>query len=237
MNEFWSSVTRWFNEKTSSPLYFTYLCFFITWNWKFFQIIFLESESLFKSPRIEYITSMLLISIPWFSPFELMINMIWRFLPPAIFTYLAIVHLPKVHKWAYNIHIKNYFDRKDLYRQEELAYERRKVKFLKGEAEAKKEQKEQREVIEKVMTDEDRLRAEYEEFEKAPSFYKFRNILETIYQYGGFIEEGHTTHADSGALAIAHTWGLINYSADENHITLTEKGKNFARIYLEKYPL
>ena len=120
MDGFWSSLSKWFNEKTSSPLYFTYIGFFIAWNWKFFQIIFLENENLFLTPRIEYIKSKLIFHTPLYSkiserlniPIDWLLNTAWHILPPAIFTYLAIVYLPKVHKWALDKYLESRFERK-----------------------------------------------------------------------------------------------------------------------------
>jgi len=118
-----SSLSRWFNEKTSSSLYFTYIGFFIVWNWRFFQIVFLEKETLFSSPRIEYINSHLLFSIPTYSQIPGWINSVmnsvanygWHIVPPAILTYLTIIYLPYLHHWALEKDLENRFERRRMF--------------------------------------------------------------------------------------------------------------------------
>ncbi len=122
MDGFWTSFSNWFNEKTSSPLYFTYTGFFIAWNWKFFQIIFLESETLFKTPRIEYIDSHLYIHVhPWL---DFILNPAWHVIPPAILTYSAIVHFPHIQKWAFDVYLNNRSDRKRMFLTKKLEDDR-----------------------------------------------------------------------------------------------------------------
>ena len=119
MNEIWSSFSKWFNENTSSPLYFTYIAFFIAWNWKLFQIIFLENASLFSQPRIEYITEELNFHIGWAGAFSPVINWIfdigWHLLPPVGLTYAAIVWLPYIQKWALEKYLEGSFERKRIF--------------------------------------------------------------------------------------------------------------------------
>jgi len=257
MDGFWSSASKWFNEKTSSPLYFTYIGFFIAWNWRFFQIIFLESENLFSAPRIEYIKSKLFFSthlysiIPgWLHIFiDWLLNTAWHILPPVTFTYLAIVHLPRFHKWALDKYLESRFERKRMFEIKKFEHDkwllnREKLhsQTLENIASVKERQSKVEERIQKTMTDEERWELEYQEFEKIPTFFKFRQIIETIYKYGGFIETTENfepiRHADAGSFGMADTRGLISYIGDSrNAIELTKKGKFFAKMYLDKYPL
>lgn len=257
MDGFWSSASKWFSEKTSSPLYFTYIGFFIAWNWKFFQIIFLESENLFSVPRIEYIKSKLFFSTPLYSKFpewarisiDWILNTVWHILPPAIFTYLAIVYLPRLHKWALDKYLENRFERKKMFEIKKFEHDKWLLdqenlhsQTLKNFASIKEQQLATEERIKKTMSDEERWELEYQEFEKSSTFFKFRQIIETIYKYDGFIESTETfqpiRHADAGSLAMADTRELISYrDGSRNTIELTKKGKFFAKMYLEKYPL
>lgn len=257
MDGFWSSVSKWFNEKTSSPLYFTYIGFFVAWNWRFFQIIFLENENLFLTPRIEYIKSEILFStnFPLIIPAWLhilvdwLLNTAWHILPPALFTYLAIVYLPRLHKWALGKYLESGFERKRMFERKRFEHDKwlldqEKIhsKTLENFASVKEQQSKVEERIQKTMSDEERWEIEYQEFEKSLSFFKFRQIIETIYKYDGFIVTTEdfqpNRHADAGALALVDTWGLISYSgSNRNAIEFTKKGKFFAKIYLNKNPV
>lgn len=188
MDGFWSSFSKWFSEKTSSSLYFTYIGFFITWNWKFFQIVFLEKETLFSSPRVEYIASKLLFITPHYFGSHLwvenvinwVLNLSWHMIPPAIFTYLAIVYLPRVHTWALEKDLDNRFERKRMFKTKQRVYDQWLLEqgkahegTLRELVEVTHRQAESEKKIRSALTDEERWRLEYKEFEKVPSFYKF----------------------------------------------------------------
>lgn len=253
MDGFWSSASKWFNEKTSSPLYFTYIGFFVAWNWKFFQIIFLENENLFLAPRIEYIKSKLFFStnfsliIPaWLHILvDWLLNTAWHILPPALFTYLAIVYLPKLHKWALDKYLESRFERKRMFATKKfeddkwlLDQEKIHSRTRKDFASIKEQQLEVEKRIQKTMTDEERWELEYQEFEKIPTFFKFKQIIETIYKHNGYVEDSSVRHVEAGVLAVADARGLVSYvDGRRNDIELTKKGKFFAKMYLEKYPL
>ena len=253
MNGFWSSASKWFSEKTSSPLYFTYIGFFIAWNWRFFQIIFLENENLFLTPRIEYIKSEILFStnFPLIIPAWLhilvdwLLNTAWHILPPALFTYLAIVYLPRLHKWALGKYLESGFDRKRMFERKRFEHDKwlldqEKIhsKTLENFASVKEQQLKAEERIQKTMTDEERWELEYQEFEKSTSFFKFRQIIETIYKHRGYVESGAMRYVEAGILAMSDARGLVSYvEGSRNAIELTKKGKFFAKLYLEKYPL
>lgn len=155
MNDFVQSISKWFTEKTSSSMYFTYAIFFLTWNWSFFQIVFLEDSSLFYYPRIEYIYSNLFFDIPllfhtpyWFYIITtFFINVAWHVIPPVIFTFLAIKYLPSLNQRVLRIELKNRFNRKkdfvlarSEYEQWELNEERDREKRLEDLGEIKSSQ-------------------------------------------------------------------------------------------------
>ncbi len=250
MDGFWSSFSKWFNEKTSSPLYFTYSTFFVIWNWKFFQVIFLESESLFNTPRIEYVDSKLLfnLSSSWLPQWldNLLngpLNAAWHIVPPVIFTYLAIVYLPRLHSWAFGIYLKNYFNRKKEYREAELEYEKGKTVILKEEAKEKGEQAKQIKIIKTHQTKEDVWDKEFINFTNNKLFSKIQQLINTIYNQSGMTKVYNSNRGiyeriiESDFLAIAHAKGLINITGEGNKekITLTDKGIFFVEKYLEKH--
>lgn len=257
MDGFWSSLSKWFSEKTGSPLYFTYIGFFIVWNWKFFQIVLLESASLFRAPRIEYINSELWFFVPALSAvpvwanviIDWIINLIWHIGPPIFFTYLAIVYLPILQKWALNKYLESRFERKKIFEEKQREYdnwlleqEKKHKKTLENIVTVKEQKAKVEKEIEKIMTEEEHWELEYLEFEKSPYFYEFKQIIETIYKYEGVIEITvgfqKVRHADANSLATAHTRDLISYFKDShNVIEFTKKGKMFAKLYLNKYTI
>lgn len=251
MDGFWASLLRWFNEKTSSSLYFTYIGFFVVWNWKFFQVIFLESSTLFFAPRIEYIDRELFFhwwmysGVPyWLHGLVFFVNLIanfaWHIVPPIAMTYLSVLYLPKLHKWALAKDIENRFERKRMFESKKLEYDRwlldqarKESQTLVDIASEKEQQAKVEKKIQETMSDAERWELEYKEFEKIPSFQKFQEVIRTIYEFNGLIVDGYTRHADAETLAMADTWGLISFSS--GIIELTEKGKVFAKLYLDKY--
>lgn len=243
MQEFWSSVSKWFNEKTSSPLYFTYIAFFVIWNWKFFQIIFLENDKLFSSPRIEYIEKNLNLHITNNTFWDFIINFGWHIIPPTFLTYLAVEYLPRIQKWAFDIHTRNYIERKRTYWYENSRFERFKTVELEGLAMEKELQKTQIEKIEKAQTQEEKWYEDYKEFEKNLLFRKFNQIVKSIYNHSGqvspFLSGSYHRIIDIDILALAHSKDLINKDGLNNKevIEPTEKGKFFISKYLEKHPI
>lgn len=251
MNGFWSSVSSWWNEKTSSPLYFTYLVFFIVWNWRFFQIIFLEDGALFASPRLEYIQSNLFFSVPFSTStpvlvgilLEGMINFCWHIGPPALLTFFAIKYLPILHKLAFDIHIKNYFARRDAYRSADLVYQKGETARLTEEATEKALQYKQKtkiERIEKAKTQEEKWSEDFEDFKKTSLFDNFKQIVHSVYKNSGRTWWGNEI-MDSNIKAFADARGLIIISANKNNggdmVSLTDKGKYFVAKFLADHPL
>ncbi len=245
MDGFWDSVSIWLKEKTSSPLYFTYIAFFVAWNWKFFQLIFLEDASAFSTPRIEYIDGHLLFSfsVPWVWHWIAVVcvwlaNALWHVLPPAIFTFLSIKYLPMVHKWAFGIYVKNHFERKRMYREADLEYQKEKTVYTKEVAKEKKEQAKQKSIIKKSQTQEERWDEEYEDFKKDALFQKFQQIVDVVYTNKGetstWAGAAYQRLVGADILALAHAKGLVeisNQNSDEK-ISFTEKGRYFVKRYL-----
>lgn len=255
MDGFWASFLRWFNEKTSSSLYFTYIAFFIVWNWKFFQIIFLESNTLFFAPRIEYIDRELLFhwwvysGVPYWLHWlafsvNLIANFAWHIMPPIAMTYLAILYLPKLHKWALAKDLENRFERQRMFQSKKREYDewlldqaQKESRTLIDLASEKEQQAKAEKKIQETMSDVERWGLEYGIFEKTAHFYKFRDILITVYQFNGLIQVDGVIHADTGTLAMADIWELVSRARGSNVIELTKKGRAFAKLYLDQYSI
>ena len=243
MEGFWDSFSKWFNEKTSSPLYFTYIAFFVAWNWKFFQIIFLEDASVFSVPRIEYMDSHFLFSfsIPWAWHWIVVVcvwfvNTLWHILPPVAFAFLSIKYLPFAHKWAFDIYVENHFERKRVYREANLNYEKDKTENLKEVASEKKKQAVQKNIIAKSQTNEEVWGREYEEFKKTTFFDQFSHLKTVIYENAGLLRSNFSSEMK----AYCDTNGIISIKDDKfsnERASLTEKGKYFMKRYINETTL
>lgn len=242
MSEFWSSFLKWFGEKANSPLYWTYFGFFVAWNWKFFQVIFLEHESLFRKPRIEYLESLL------FHPTSIefinwLVNLIWHVGPPAILTYAAIVWLPKIHHWAFEIYTENLFMRKLSFQKRKVQYEEDVATLTKKEATAKKVQATQKKEIEKAKTQEEKWDEELLSFSLvAENIQAFSVAVRAAYETAGEFTPNaqHAgpaqTYIPARDLSRIDTWGIIEISKGGygQKLALTEKGKYFLRKLQEQ---
>lgn len=200
MDDFWSSLSKWFNERTGSPLYFTYLGFLIAWNWQFFQIIFLESSSLFLVPRIEYISSNLLFHfeitlLPWWVNLIVIniANLFWHLAPPAFLTWIAIEFLPQIQRWALKKYLASRLERKKMvfeddkeYNEWRLESERSREETLNKIAKVKKRQVA---TVKEIEKDSSKLKEEwekdYQKFAKSSLFSKFHQLTWVVYSNGG----------------------------------------------------
>ncbi len=244
MDELVKSIQIWLKEKTGSPLYFTYIAFLVVWNWKFFYVLLWENASLFKSPKIEYISQNIdvhfcsKISIdPWCSISEWLTNTIWHMAIPVGLTYIAIKYLPKVHAWAHQIHVQNHFDRLREFDRQNLLYEEDRTNSLVKEVKQKKEQKTAKNEIQESLTEEERWEEEYKEFSKGNLLSSFKQVIDAIYENSGRIHEEFTgrRNVDSDTLANADIRSLIYFTDnDRSKIEFTAKGKYFAKKYLER---
>lgn len=240
MSEFLSSFSKWFQDKANSPLYWTYFGFFVAWNWKFFQVVFLEDASLFSSPRIEYLNS-LNITLLGNNFLNWVVNMLWRIVPPIGFTYAAIIWLPALHKWAFGIYLTHYFDRKTLFQERKAEYEEKMAKLVKQEAVAKKERAEQERVIEKTKTEEEKWREEFEKIKDKEPLKGFGELVVRIYGEGGVLRTDQVEGVvSSSVVAFAGVYDLTRVidrkygSGTLSFIELTDKGKYFSRLLSEK---
>lgn len=242
MKDFWSSFAEWAKEKTSSPLYFTYIFYLIIWNWKIFHILFFENSSLFNAPRIEYVSSFLEFHIrisnyPWRNVIlEWTTNTAWHILPPAILTYLSIKYLPKLYYWAYSIHLKNYYDRRELYERVNFEHEKFKTTQLRDIATQKVQQKKETEKIERIQTKEEKWRDELESMESNGSLRSAMKMTsEAVYgKDGNFTTNsgytnGAVSYIDSKSLSFVDALGLVEIDMERGKIVFTEKGKFFLK--------
>lgn len=243
MGDLISSFSKWLSEKTNSPLYWTYFGFFIAWNWRFFQVIFLEDAVLFSVPRIEYLDTLLLSPIRIVF-FDFIINFVWRIGPPAILTYIAIAYLPHLHKWAFEIYSKNHFERKTIFQRQKAGYEQEIAKLTKQEAEAVIERIAQEKIIKAGKTQEEKWNEDLAIFESSEKNIKaFISASRIIYEVTGeFVSGSHTiAHAyqryiSSDDLSLLDAFEVIEISRGEygQKMAFTQKGKFFLKKLKER---
>jgi hypothetical protein len=247
MPETVKSIGAWFKEKTTSPLYGVFIACLLFWNWRIIYTLFWQDMGIITIPTIEYIQRNLLFIQPDEGLLNILINKGWMLVPPVIFTYLIIRWLPPVHEWAHRIHVKNYFSRKIVFFEEKLKYQQLKLKheeskkgILKSlvgikqeQVESEKQIQKSEKEIEKSLSNQDRWEIEFSEFIKTANATKFKETLDLIYRYDGQLQNQYgEKNSSSASLAVADSHGLI--SLDSKTARLTEKGKFFAKKFLDR---
>ncbi len=230
MTDIIDSIGNWLKERTTSPLYGTFIFSVILWNWKFFYILFWQNEEKLFIPRIEYVQLNIL-------NYQNILSHFLHFLIlPIISTYIIIWWLPILSNWAHRKHTEFYYKRKIIFDDLRLEYERKEKSNLVSISEIKKEQAEAKKEIAENTTEEDKWIEEFESFKAHPMFSKFSQIIDVIYGNGGrthkLINNQFIRAIYPDVLAFADTRGLIQItntaSQSQEKIDLTKKGKFFA---------
>lgn len=234
MNDLLNSFIEWFKEKTTSPLYATFIVSLILWNWKFFYILFWQSEEKLSSPTIEYVQENILSNQSY------LYHTIYFLILPALSTYFIIWWLPILTNWAHKKHLDFFYKRKIIIDNAKLNYERKEKDTLSSISLVKKQKAVVEKEIKKNMTSEERWEVEFEIFKKNPLYGQMAQLKDIIYQNSGLTRRyianvGWTLRINSDILALADTKELITLSGknDTEKIELTPKGKFFFSKYLE----
>ncbi len=233
MKDFTDSLVAWWREKTNGPLYFTYTVFVLGWNWKSIQVL-LDSPTLFKHPRIEYINSY--IQLHFFGPgLDPLLNAGWSLVPPAFLTYLAIEFLPYVNAWSHNVHLHHYFNRKEAWDKAQLEYERNKTTTLQQRTEVKREQTKAQTELNKVLSEDEKWEEELIALQNDMLLAQaMGSAYMAVYRTGGSYNSntqsfnGYSeTFIQPEQLARLDVLDLIKATGDR--ITFTPKGKYFLK--------
>jgi hypothetical protein len=118
-----------------------------------------------------------------------------------------------------------------------LSYEEERKRILEKLVEVKEKQSISTTAIEHNTSKEDLWKNEYRDFEKNKVFYKFHQVITSIYnKYGRIYEENRERIIDIDLIANVHALDLIDFE-DENRsrIVLTPKGKFFIQMYLKEH--
>ncbi len=234
MGDIIDSITKWVKERSTSPMYGTFIFSVILWNWKFFYVLFWQEEEKLSLPRIEYVQQNFLNSQTW------PIHITFFCVLPLVSTYIIIWWLPLLNNWVHKKHLSFYYSKKSIIDSARLDYEKKQEKNLKLISLVKKEQVEARKEINKNVSQEDRLILDFEEFKKMKSYHEvMKQIKDAIYDnngrlmlWNGVVDVAAVT-SDNLAVADSKKIVILSGVGDGRKIELTEKGKFFMEKYLE----
>ncbi len=217
-------------ERFANPLYGTYLISVILWNWKFFYILFLQSEDKLIVPKIEYIQFVL-------DRYEFWQHISSFIIFPSISTFIIIKYLPYLINEVEKVSLIFFYKKESIRDTKRLEYESEKTNNLKLISKKKEEQKDLNTEIDKntsIKEKQEIWSQEYLKYKEKNSLILFK-IKETIYNNNGaIIKYNNRTRdyeriIDSEELASADLNGLVEINGSDNNqsINLTPKGKFF----------
>lgn len=236
MTEILNSIGQWFKEKTTSPLYGTFIFSVILWNWKFFYILFWQGSEQLGVPKIEYVQNSIINNQ------GLPEHILYFIILPSISTYFIIWWLPYVSNLAHRKHLQFFYNRKSIFDEIRVEYERNIRTALETISALKEKQAEAKKQIERLTTKSEQWEDEFESFKQSPLYEQMNNLKDVLYKHSGMLR----VYANIGGkpelrinadiIAIADSKGLINITGSDidEKIELTEKGKFFMKKYLEK---
>jgi hypothetical protein len=232
MTDIFNSIAKWFEERSTSPLYGTFIFSVILWNWEFFYILFWQSEEKLAFPRIEYVQKFILDQ-----------QTVWQhflhfLILPILSTFVILWWLPIVSNWAHKKHLSFYYKKRLIMDEARLDYERKEKKTLDSISSLKKEQIVVKKEIQKNTTEDERWDQDYERFKKLNFAYKFQKIIDSYYKMRGFISDTDEINRiifeiPEDVLAYAHSNEIVTIDQQANKIDMTPKGKYFINKFLE----
>ncbi len=250
MTEAWGQFVQWIREKTSSPIYFTFLAYYIAWNWKIFHVLFIEDHSKFLTPRVEYVERMQILSFGEWTILETPFEWLCHIVPPAVFTFLTIKYLPRVYNWALGMHLDDVFFRKEMYYKKKLSYEKLILNYERATEKVIDQQK--KSVETQISTKESIQQAKSDEREWDIEIIQcintnwwnstMKDLVRVLYENNGLVRDIDDYNREgariltSESLAHLHTRGLVSIIEKNNHeaVDLTAKGKYFVYSYLKR---
>lgn len=221
MQDFLDSFWEWYKEKTTSPLFATFVFCFVIENWKIFFTLFFQDSVIIGIPKIEYINKYFFGDQGWLLVFDYL----KVFLIPIIFTYLIIRWLPYISAWAHKLSVLHYFERKGFYDRALLDFEKAKNVDLNMLADVKVEQANAIERIEQSTPE--AWERDFKVLEDRLNEVGFSNAIKQIYGEGGFV-----SRMPSSFVAFGDVNGLLEFNDNRSAVSLTDKGKFFAKKIL-----
>lgn len=247
MNELGNSVIDVIKKRTTSIAFGTYVFFWATFHWQgIYTTLFVSEDKIYTKYHLlknEYVSRYFFGYIGNTEHTHPLMIIDWKyilaFLIPLALTLIFVWPLPKfalIH--LYRIEQEHKTQRLSTKYVEEK--KRRAFEIASIEQEAKKVEatttltttrKEAERVDPSIIWKE-----EYEQFKMDPAFSSFTNILESVYEHNGSIRitdqyDNTIFEIAGGALMIADTNDLVKIDNGNNKISLTDKGKYFAKNY------
>lgn len=233
MTEIINSISNWFRDRVASPLYGTFIFSVITLNWKFFYVLFWQSEQKIHLPAIEYVQKNILeLKEIWYYDYPQHILDFLIF--PAILTFIILWFIPHLSNKAHNKYLDFYFQRKQNLNDKRLKYETLAKDTLLSMSKIKEQKNIAQENIEKNSTKEERWNDEFKKIvlTNERNLYALEIVHDIVYKTRGFfttssqyVNKNDETPIEPETLARLDTLGLI--IIEEARIQLTEKGKYF----------
>lgn len=242
-NEILDSFNGVIKKRLTTPIYGTFLLSWIIFHWKFiFSLFFVSEDKIWQATGLlknDYLSKEFFnfsdwyFYVSWIMPIILTWLIIWKFPKWISIPAFKKAEEEKTEKIIIKINEQKKIETGQIKLQEE------NIKKIKTVAQKTKKEKE----IEKLDPTIN-WKEEFEQFKKHHIFYKFKQIIESLYKHNGritlFTSGGYSRVVGPDILALAHSKELINIKNDKNSIEvieLTNKGKFFVSKYLEENPI
>lgn len=239
---------EWFKEKTTSPLYLTYIASFVVWNWKFFTILIFQDSTILGMSKVAYIESFIFDklffqflwpSIPfWLNSF--LSNRLYELVPPIVLTWFILYLLPPIANRVHKDSLKHYFARQGEYQRQKnqsrqfvLTSKVEEKKLVERTSEVRKEIEEAK----KNLSEEEKWEFEYKLLQErgANLDIALTNAERIMYGSSGYFNTSGTGHGEFipiGSISLLDSVGLLEI--DSNRMKFTNKGKYFLRLSKSK---
>jgi hypothetical protein len=232
MEELAKSFATWLKERTSNPIYFTFLFYILICSWREVYVLFFEDAALLVVPRIEYIQR--------FNQgvYE---TVLWHMLVPAALTFGTVKYLPRIYTWAHRHHLKHHYERLAVADEARRDYEVSKARYTAEVADAREQQVKDEERIHALMSEEEKWDEEFAEAVVDTEFVEaLNNAYRVVYGKDGYYttnlgkKPDFREYISSKSLSILETNGLVTLSRDDNsRAALTQKGLYFLKSLRE----
>jgi hypothetical protein len=163
------------------------------------------------------------------------LDVLWVLGWPAVLTYIIVRWYPPLQNSAFSYALRGRYERKKMVDDQEAAYQQQKSRILQVEARAIQSQSQSKKEIDEALSQEEKWDDEYRRIREQLVSAGFSKIIEAIYDNGGQIG-WNNDRLSTQALAVGDTKGLLSIDVSANTISLTDKGKYIAGLYLEDRP-
>ena len=238
MSEIMSTINEMIRKRTTSLTLGSYLFFWMIFHWQgIYVTLFVSQDLIYKTQngalKNEYVAKYF-FGFNGFSDWEFFLGIVG----PALLTYIFVFWLPYVLVHFYKKEQWFKVERRIIKIQQEKRIQRDKRALAKEIEQTSNQEVEAAKAAKKVseIDPEIRWRKDYSMLDSDEENY-LKQVLECVYSRGGKVK----IHSVAGgpdiyslnpnALRFADSNGLVLLNDDGSRITLTEKGKFFARQY------